>query len=167
MTARSREFDEFVATRSGRMQRAAYLLTHNWATAEDLVQTAMAKAWFAWPRLTTDPEAYVRKIMFHTYIMWWRRRWNRENPAGLLPEDAASRGDAHADVDARDELWQALARLPRRQRAVLVLRYYEDLSEAAIAEILECSPGTVKSQASKALAKLRLDTTLLLERTNS
>lgn len=152
-------FDEFVVASSPRLLRSAYLLTHEWAAAEDLLQTALAKAWFGWSRMAGNPEPYVRKVMFHTYVSWWRRRSFGEHPAPDVPE-RPSAGDAQAGVDARDEVWRALGRLPRRQRAVLVLRYFEDLTEAEIAQVLEISPGTVKSQAAKGLARLRLDESL-------
>ena len=151
-------FADFVTTRSPRLLRTAFLLTHDWALAEDLLQASLVKAWSAWRRMDGDPEPYVRRIMVNTYSSWWQRRWRGEQPTSELPESIV---DGHeADVDARDEVWRALGRLPRRQRAVLVLRYFEDLPESEIADILGVSPGTVKSQASKALAKLRLDETL-------
>ncbi|MBW8729622.1 MAG: SigE family RNA polymerase sigma factor [Terrabacter sp.] len=155
-------FDEFVATRSTRLLRTAYLLTHDRALAEDLVQTSLAKAWFAWVRIDGQPDAYVRRVMVNTYSSWWRRRWNGEQATAELPERAAGAGHRPEDVrvDDRTDLWRALARLPKRQRAVVVLRFYEDLSEIETAEILQCSVGTVKSQASRALAKLRIDPTL-------
>jgi len=156
-------FDEFVATRSTRLLRTAYLLTHDRALAEDLVQTSLAKAWFAWARIDGQPDAYVRRVMVNTYSSWWRRRWNGEEATAELPERGVGSGHRPADdvrVDDRTDLWRALARLPRRQRAVVVLRFYEDLSEAETAEIMQCSVGTVKSQASRALAKLRIDPTL-------
>jgi RNA polymerase sigma-70 factor (sigma-E family) len=149
------DFDEFVVARSSRLLRTAYLLTHDWALAEDLLQTALAKSWFAWGRLDDDPEPYVRKVLVNTYASWWRRRWRGETPTESLPESSAT--DPTGQIDDRDELWQALGRLPRRQRAVVVLRYFEDLSEAQIADTLGISSGTVKSHASKALARLRLD----------
>jgi RNA polymerase sigma-70 factor (sigma-E family) len=152
-------FDEFVVSRSGRLLRTAYLLTRDWAAAEDLLQTALAKAWFAWHRLEADPEPYVRRILANTYASWWRRRWNGEAPVAEGPQRGPG-PDPHAAVDARDELWRSLGRLPKRQRTVLVLRYFEDLTEAETAEIMNCAIGTVKSQAAKALAKLRLDETL-------
>jgi RNA polymerase sigma-70 factor (sigma-E family) len=111
----------------------------------------------AWCRINGDPEPYVRKIIANTYASWWRRRWTSEQPTDRLPEPRAGDPDPHARVDDRDEVWQALGQLPKRQRAVLVLRYFEDLSEAEIANALDCSVGTVKSQASRALAKLRLE----------
>ena len=148
-------FDEFVAACSTRLLRTSYLLTRDHALAEDLLQTALTKAWFAWKRIDRDPEPYVRKILVNTYASWWRRKWNGEEPSEALPERGyAGDGDRHAD---RHDLWQAMGRLPRRQRAVIVLRYFEDLTEAETARALDCSVGTVKSQTSKALARLRLD----------
>jgi RNA polymerase sigma-70 factor (sigma-E family) len=159
---RSRErpdFEEFVVVCSGRLLRTAYLLTRDHALAEDLLQTALTKAWFAWPRLDDQPEPYVRTIIVNTYATWWRRRWRGERPTGELPESGA----AEAGLDSRHDLWVALGRLPRRQRAVVVLRFFEDLSESDTAEALGCAVGTVKSQTSKALAKLRIDPALLDE----
>jgi RNA polymerase sigma-70 factor (sigma-E family) len=156
-------FDDFAATRSTRLLRTAYLLTHDRALAEDLVQTSLAKAWFAWGRIEGQPDAYVRRVMVNTYSSWWRRRWNGEEATAELPERAAGAGHRPTEdvrVDDRTDLWRALARLPKRQRAVVVLRFYEDLSEIETADILQCSVGTVKSQASRALAKLRIDPTL-------
>jgi RNA polymerase sigma-70 factor (sigma-E family) len=160
-----REFDEFVVTRSSRLLRTAFLLTHDWALAEDLLQTALAKSWFAWGRLDEDPEPYVRKILVNTYASWWRRRWRGESPTESLPDVAgvAHHPDPTSQIDDRDELWQALGRLPRRQRAVIVLRYFEDMTEAQTAEALSVSTGTVKSQTSKALARLRLDPDLAVD----
>ena len=147
-------FDEFVAARSRALLRTAYLLTHDHALAEDLLQTALTKAWFAWRRIDGDPEPYVRRILVNTYASWWRRKWNGEHPTDELPERARPTPAEPTD------LWQAMERLPRRQRAVVVLRYFEDLTEAQTAELLGCSVGTVKSQCSKALAKLRIDPAL-------
>ena len=151
-------FEEFVQLRGDRLLGTAYLLTRDHSLADDLLQTALAKAWPAWGRITGDPEAYVRKILVNTYASWWRRRWRGEVPTEVLPEihDAPR----EADLGERDEMWTALGRLPRRQRAAVVLRYYEGLSEAETAAVLGCSLGTVKSQTSRALAKLRVDPTL-------
>lgn len=162
MTTDRPGFDAFVADRSGRLQATAYLLTRDAHLAEDLMQTALTKAWFAWSRMDGDPEAYVREIVFHTYLTWWRRKWRQETPTEEIPEPGsafADGGSADAADDRRD-LWSALGRLPARQRAVIVLRYYEDLTEAETARILGCTVGTVKSQASKALTKLRIDPSL-------
>jgi RNA polymerase sigma-70 factor (sigma-E family) len=151
-------FDAFVLARSRGLLRTAYLLTQDVALAEDLVQTALAKAWFAWARIEGgDPEPYVRRILVNTYSSWWRRRWNGEQPRADLPEAPAG---AEAGEE-RTDVWRALQRLPRRQRAVVVLRYYEDLTEVETARVLGCSTGTVNSQTSKAFAKLRLDPALL------
>ncbi|MFF5260802.1 SigE family RNA polymerase sigma factor [Actinomadura viridis] len=153
-------YEEFVQARSDGLLRTAHMLTRDWALAEDLLQEAMAKAWFAWRRLDGHPEPYVRKIIVTTFISWRRRRWRGEVPTGELPDHARG-GDAMGASDERDVLWRALGRLPPRQRAVIVLRFYEDLTEAETAAALGCSAGTVKSQTSKALAKLRADDALL------
>jgi RNA polymerase sigma-70 factor (sigma-E family) len=145
-------FDEFVATRSPALLRTAYLLTGDHALAEDLLQTALAKCWFAWGRIDGPPEPYVRRTIATTYAGWWRQKWRTERPTGVLPEPAAR--PAHA-VEDRDVLWRALRSLPRGQRAVVVLRYYEDLSEAQTAVALGISVGTVKSQAARAVGSLR------------
>ena len=151
---------EFVAARSDRLLRTAFMLTRDWAHAEDLLQEAMAKAWFAWWRVSGDPEAYVRKIIITTYITWWRRRrWKGEVPTGEIP-DAVS-ADEMRGSDERDAVWRALGRLPAGQRAVIVLRFYEDLTEIKTAEVMGCSVGTVKSQTAKALAKLRVDDSIM------
>lgn len=151
------EFDAFVATRTQALLRTAYLLVQDEGLAEDLLQTALTKAWFAWSDIR-EPEAYVRRILVTTSASWWRRKWTRELPTADLPERSPS-----AQIDDPDDgqdLWKAIGHLPRRQRAVIVLRYLEDRSEAETAQLLGCSVGTVKSQCAKALAKLRVDSTL-------
>ncbi|MEV0622982.1 SigE family RNA polymerase sigma factor [Nonomuraea sp. NPDC050404] len=151
------EYDAFVTRAWPRLLRTAYLLTREWDAAEDLVQTALLKAWLAWPRLGDEREAYVRKIIVNVHVSWWRRRWRRaEVTSGSLP-DRSQVADHMGQADERELVWQALGRLPARQRAVVVLRYFEDLTEAQTAETLGCSVGTVKSQTSRALAKLRVD----------
>ncbi|MFI6290538.1 SigE family RNA polymerase sigma factor [Nonomuraea sp. NPDC050790] len=153
-------FPEFVNARSDHLLRTAYLLTSDWALAEDLLQEALAKAWFAWPRVE-EPEPYVRRVIVTTYTSWWRRRWRRELPSHDLPE--TGHPDATGGVDEHDSLWRAIGRLPARQRAVIVLRFYEDLSVAETAQALGCEAGTVKSQTAKALAKLRVDESIVKE----
>jgi RNA polymerase sigma-70 factor (sigma-E family) len=155
-------FESFVAARQQTALRAAFLMTRDWALAEDLLQTSLTKLWLAWSRVD-DPDPYLWRTMTHTYASWWRRKWRGETPTETLPEPPATAG-ADARVEAVD-LWAALGALPRRQRAVLVLRFFLDLSEAQTAEAMDCTPGTVKSQTSKALAKLRLDPTLQPEPT--
>ncbi|MER5331999.1 SigE family RNA polymerase sigma factor [Micromonospora sp. NPDC002717] len=149
------EFRDFVAARSGALLRTAYLLSGDWATAEDLLQTALTKTYLAWKRLggIEAIEPYARRVMVNTSTSWWRRRWHGERPTEVLPERAAVDEIEH-QLD-RDLLWRHLSALPTRQRAVLVLRYYEDMSEAQTAALLGISPGTVKSQTSRALGTLR------------
>lgn len=152
------KFDEFVIARSQALVRSAYLLTQDEGLAEDLVQTALAKAWFAWRRID-DPEAYVRRVMVTTSASWWRRRWTRETPTDEPPQRPDPTGTASSVAEGQD-LWNAIGHLPRRQRAVVVLRYLEDRTEVDTAELMGCSVGTVKSQCAKALAKLRRDAAL-------
>jgi RNA polymerase sigma-70 factor (sigma-E family) len=151
-------FDDFVSARSSALLRTAYLLVRDQAAAEDLVQTALTKAWFAWDRLEGNPEPYVRRILVTTQASWWRRRWVWELPTADLPESGV--GSAQDDAADGQDLWEALGHLPPRQRAVVVLRYFDDLTEVDTARTLNCSVGTVKSQCAKALAKLRVDATL-------
>ena len=148
------EFSAFVAVRSTALLRTAYLLTGDHAAAEDLLQTALAKCWKRWSRIE-EPEPYVHATMLNTYLSWRARRWSGEVPTGELPEHKV--GDRTGEADERAFVLDALRRLPRRQRAVVVLRYFEDLSEAETARLLGVNVGTVKSQCSKALAALRVD----------
>jgi len=149
-------FDAFVRESSPSLARLAFLLTGDRQLGEDLVQTALAKVLPHWHRIAAegDPGPYVRTVMVRTAIGWRRRRWNGETPATSLPEPAAA-SDFSGALDTRDGLRAALATLPARQRAVIVLRFYEDRSEAEVAQLLGCSVGTVKSQAAKGLTKLR------------
>jgi RNA polymerase sigma-70 factor (sigma-E family) len=149
-------FRDFVEARSNALLRSGWLLTGDWPSAEDLVQTALAAAWPRWDSLTRQdaPELYVRKIMVNTYLRWRRRRWTGEVSTGRLPELQVY-GDVFAQVDARQALIAALDRLPARQRAVVVLRYFADQTESQTAAAMGCSVGTVKAHASKALARLR------------
>ncbi|MEV0612455.1 SigE family RNA polymerase sigma factor [Nonomuraea sp. NPDC050404] len=150
-------FQDFVVSRSDRLLRTAYLLTRDWGTAEDLLQESLAKAWFAWPGIDS-PEAYVRRVLVTTYTSWWRRRWRKEVPSDDLPE-----GVVHDTVGDEEELWRAVGRLPAKMRAVIVLRFYEDLPVAEVAQVMGCQEGTVKSQTAKALAKLRVDESIVKE----
>ena len=152
-SAEEQQFREFVAARQTALLRTAYLLTGSWHSAEDLLQTALTKTYLAWPRISDKAmvERYVRTTMSRSAVSSWRRRWHREQATEVLPEVAVH----DSAIEDRDEVWQALTTLPVRQRAVLVLRFYEDLSEAEIAHVLGCSPGTVKSHASRGLKTLR------------
>jgi RNA polymerase sigma-70 factor (sigma-E family) len=148
-------FDAFVLSGSTRLLRGAYLLTGDWGHAEDLLQTALAKAWVRWDRLNAEEaaEVYVRRIIFTTYLKWRRRRWHGEAPTELLPDSSGR--DEYVDVDERDHWSRRLAALSPQARAVVVLRFFEDMTEAQIATALECKVGTVKSTLSRALARLR------------
>ena len=146
-------FEEFVASRGRDLWRTAWLLTGDAHKAEDLVQTALMKCWGRWSSISDGGavEAYVRRAMLNTYTDWWRRRWNSERPTEVMPDVVQH----DADSGDRQDTLAALASLPRGQRAVLVLRFYEDLTEAQTAEMLGISVGTVKSQTSRALSALR------------
>jgi RNA polymerase sigma-70 factor (sigma-E family) len=154
-------FRDYVAGRSARLLKTAWLLTGDWHLAEDLLQTALAKTSLAWHRIERweNVDAYVRRTLVTTYATWWRRKWRGETPTRDLPEQLTT-ADAYSEVDLRESVRRALAQLPARQRAVVVLRYFEDLSEAETAAALGCSVGAVKSHASRALARLR-DSSLL------
>ena len=151
-------FEAFVLASGSRLHVTAYLLTRDHGRADDLVQTALARVWPVWHRVQGDAEPYVRKVLVNAFLSSRRRRWWGEHPVEALPERAAP--DGGPGVDERIDLASALDRLPPRQRAVVVLRFVEDRTERDVAELLGCGVGTVKSQASKALAKLRADETL-------
>jgi RNA polymerase sigma-70 factor (sigma-E family) len=151
------EFRAYVAARSGALLGTATLLTGDRALAEDLVQTALARTYLAWGRIRQREavDAYCRRVLVTTYATWWRRRWRAEVPTAELPERPGA--DPYAQVDEGLRLRAALALLPRRMRATVVLRYWDDRPEAEVAELLGCSVGTVKSQAARGLAKLRAE----------
>jgi RNA polymerase sigma-70 factor (sigma-E family) len=147
-------FREFVRARGPSLSRTAFLLTGDHQLAEDLVQTALARTVPHWRRVVAggDPEAYVRQVMVNERTAWWRRR--RYDVIAPVPEVPSSVNEADQSTE-RLALMAALALLSPRQRAVIVLRFYEDLSVQQTAEVLGCSPGTVKSTTSDALARLR------------
>jgi RNA polymerase sigma-70 factor (sigma-E family) len=150
-------FREFVAARLPRMSGVAYLLTGDHHAAQDLVQTALVKLARHWRRVsgTGAPDAYVRRVIYNAHVSAWRRRRGAEVSTAAPPDRAGPRDEA-ADTVRRLMLRQALARLTPRQRAVIVLRFYEDMSERDAAEALGCSVGTVKSQTHHALERLRV-----------
>lgn len=150
LTADEAGFDEFVALRGGAFQRAAFLLTGDHHTAQDLVQTALMEAARRWEKIHTSPDAYVRRSIYTANVSRWRRtKLTEQQYVG----DVAAR--PAYDVDDRAAILDALAQLTTKQRAVLVLRYYEDLTETQTAEALGVSVGTVKSTHSQALRRLR------------
>jgi len=152
------EFSDFALARAGALHRAAYLMVGDAQLAQDLVQEALTKTYVAWPRLR-DPrnaEAYCRKAITTTAISWFRRKgWRNERPTEHLPDVAVGVAGHESSVAERDAVWREVQQLPPRQRAALVLRFYEDLTETQTAEAMGCAVGTVKSQVSAALTKLR------------
>jgi RNA polymerase sigma-70 factor (sigma-E family) len=150
-------FDSYVRSRSAPLLRLAYLLTGDHHRAKDLVQATLTKLLPRWERVAArgDPHAYVRTVMLHTALGWRRRKWEAERPTGDLPDRPADRDPAVA-VDDRERLRRALLRLPPRQRAAVVLRHYEDLTEAQAAAALGCSAGTVKTHTARGLDRLRV-----------
>ncbi|WP_329550500.1 SigE family RNA polymerase sigma factor [Streptomyces sp. NBC_00696] len=154
-----REFREFVAARSRALLHTAYLLTGDWEQGRDLVQTALASTARRWSRLRDrqQPEIYVRRVIYHAQVDRFRLlSWGRERGTDTLPDQPSAQGTAWADsVVQRHDIMAALRRLPRRQRAVVVLRYFEDRPDSEIAAILGVAQGTVRSQTHKALASLR------------
>jgi RNA polymerase sigma-70 factor (ECF subfamily) len=148
------DFRQFVAVRSAGLLRTAYLMVGDWAHAEDVLQTALTKTYLAWRRLggIEAVDSYARRVVVTTATSWWRRRWHSERPSSELPEQSVDPSDGWAE---REALWGHVRALPARQRAVLVLRYYEDLTETQTADILGVSVGTVKSQTARALRTLR------------
>jgi RNA polymerase sigma-70 factor (sigma-E family) len=156
MTARDAAFEEYMAARQPSLLRTAYLLTGDRHAAEDLVQTAFAKLYLSWDRVQRREhlDGYIRRILVNEHNSLWRRAWKRrEITTDELPERVGV--PDRPDHGERSALWEFVQTLPRKQRAVVVLRYYEDLSEAEVAATLGISVGTVKSQSSRALAALR------------
>jgi RNA polymerase sigma-70 factor (sigma-E family) len=151
-------FDDLVTSSGGRLLRTCYLLTGDRGLAEDLLQTALTTTYLRWDRIRDRGagEAYVRVVAAHTAARWWRRKWRGEVPTEPLPDTTAT-GDAYAAADERPALRRALLSLPPGQRAVVVLRFFDDLGETDVAAALGVSVGTVKSRTSRALARLRTD----------
>jgi len=145
-------FDEYVRSRHTELLRFAHVLSGDPHLAADLVQDALERAGLHWRRIRRqdDPEGYLRRIIVNRYVSRWRSL-RRERLVADLPDSVAPT----VEPAVTDEMWVLLAELPRQQRAVLVLRFYEDLSEAQVADVLGCSVGTVKSNGSRAMAKLR------------
>jgi RNA polymerase sigma-70 factor (sigma-E family) len=154
-------FEAFAAASGRRLRHAARLLTGDEGRAEDLVQTALARTYLRWDRIRADdPTAYVRRVLYTAHAEWWRRKWRHEYATGDLPDRPAT-GDHATEYAERDRLRSALALLTPRERAVVVLRFYEDLGERETAATLGVAVGTVKSTCSRALAKLRVSPELV------
>jgi RNA polymerase sigma-70 factor (sigma-E family) len=150
------DFSEFVRSKSRGLLRTAWLLAGDSGSAEDLVQAALAHTWVRWDRIRSKDaaEAYVQRVMVTTFLGWRRRRWTAEVASASVP-DVAVESDATDQLAVRDALVCAVRALPPHQRAVVALRYFNDLSETATAEILGCSVGAVKSQSFRAMQALR------------
>jgi RNA polymerase sigma-70 factor (sigma-E family) len=149
-------FDEVVRSNERRLLRLALMLSGGVHSAEDLVQTVLARAHRRWDRIGAleHPEAYLRTMVVNEFLSWRRLLRNREQPLGELPEQPTGE-DISLRQAQRDAAWRMLADLPRQQRAVLVLRFYEDLPDDEIAAVLRCSASTVRSNAARGLARLR------------
>ena len=153
------DFDAYVAVAWPRLLRSAWVLTGDWHRGEDLVQTVLARAYGRWSRLREgSPDAYLRTMLATTYLTWWRRKSRHEIPTDSLPDGPG--GDVHGRVEMQETMRRALAVLPRQQRAVLMLRFHADLTEADTARALNIGIGTVKSYTARALATLRDDASL-------
>jgi RNA polymerase sigma-70 factor (sigma-E family) len=151
--SREDRFDEFVQARWSATMRFAYALTLDHGHAEDLTQESMAKLWFRWKNVTDNPDAYLRRILVSTFLAKRRRRWWNEHPTAELPESPVE--SEASSVDSRLSVREALGTLSPKQRAVVYLRYAEDLSEREVADLVGCSVGAVKSHAARGLASLR------------
>jgi RNA polymerase sigma-70 factor (sigma-E family) len=152
--ASDQDFRDWAGGCRGGLRRTAYLLSGDWFLADDLVQDTLVRVYRAWPRLerSGDVGGYARRVLLNLYLDDRRRPWRRERPTDQVPERAPS---ADGNVDVRDRLLDALRQIPARQRAVLVLRFWEDLSIEQTAQTLGTSAGTVKSQSSRGLTTLR------------
>ena len=147
-------FAEFVRAHTASLFRTAYLMTGDYQRAEDVLQAALVRVYQHWPRVDTmdQPAGYARKVVVNQAVSWWRKRSAHESPLTLSDEPV---WDGRVDAVAEHErVWQAVLSLPRRQRAVTVLRYYEDMTEAQIADTLGMAPGTVKSHSHAAVRRL-------------
>ncbi|WP_162907145.1 SigE family RNA polymerase sigma factor [Allorhizocola rhizosphaerae] len=157
------EFEEFAAARMPALLRYAVLLAGDRELARDIVQEVLTRALLRWRRIRTldEPYAYVRAMVTNEFLSLRRRKAIRTVPLGQHEPDVVSSADTAGQFGEHQAMWQLLATLPRQQRAVLVLRYYEGLSDEEIARVLGCRPGTVRGYASRALATLRVDLNLL------
>jgi RNA polymerase sigma-70 factor (sigma-E family) len=150
-------FEEYVRTRGAALVRFARLVAGDDQLGEDLAQEVLARAYPRWHRIVRSdrPEVYLRRAVVNARATWWRRLSNREQPREAAGRELPAGGDPSGPAGERDAMWREVSRLPVRQRAVVVLRYYEDLDDASTAEILGCSTATVRTHAMRALAALR------------
>ncbi|SDT25936.1 SigE family RNA polymerase sigma factor [Jiangella sp. DSM 45060] len=150
-------YKDFVTARRRALLRTAFLLTGDWHAAEDLVQEALTKLYVSWRRLYRGDDllAYARRVLVNAHIDGTRRPWRREHAVDVVPDFAAADPADAGDPYTRERLLAALAVVPPRQRATLVLRFWEDLSVEQVADLLDCSTGNVKSQTARGLDRLR------------
>ena len=151
-------FDEYVRVRGPALVRLAWLIAGDRHLGEDLVQEVLTKAYPRWGRIIADgrPDLYLRRMLVNAHVSWRRRRSSRELPDGGERMERADRADIGAEAADRDAMWRLIRGLPPKQRVTIVLRFYEDLDDAAIAEVLGCAPATVRTHTMRALATLRL-----------
>jgi len=151
-------FDEYVRVRGPALVRLAWLIAGDRHLGEDLVQEVLTKAYPRWGRVIADgrPDLYLRRMLVNAHVSWRRRRSSRELPDGGERMERADRADIGAEAADRDAMWRLIRGLPPKQRVTIVLRFYEDLDDAAIAEVLGCAPATVRTHTMRALATLRL-----------
>jgi RNA polymerase sigma-70 factor (sigma-E family) len=153
-------FDDYVRARGPALVRLARLIAGDRHLGEDLVQEVLTKAYPRWNKIVSggQPDVYLRRMLVNAHVSWRRKRSSTEVADGaerVERNDTAGRTDISAETVERDALWRLITRLPPKQRVTIVLRFYEDLDDAAIAEIMDCSPTTVRTHAMRALAALR------------
>lgn len=148
------DFDSWVAARGPALMRLAYVLTGNRADAEDVVQDALSRALARWSRIrgVADPDAYVRRMVVNAHVSWWRRFRRRETPVETVADSAVVE---RVQPEERDRLWRACLALPVDQRTAVVLRFYEDLEYAEIADLTGVREGSVRSRVSRGIATMR------------
>lgn len=150
-------FDEYVRTRGPALVRLAWLIAGDRHLGEDLVQEVLTRAYPRWKRIVAggEPDVYLRRMLVNSHVSWRRRRSSTEVADGAGRVESASGADLQAETVERDAMWRLITRLPPKQRVTIVLRFYEDLDDSAIAAILGCSPATVRTHTMRALTALR------------
>jgi RNA polymerase sigma-70 factor (sigma-E family) len=157
MEAAAATFDEYVRTRGPALVRLARLIAGDRHLGEDLVQEVLTRAYPRWNRIVAGgrPDVYLRRMLVNAHVSWRRRRSSTEVADGAGRVESPARGDVSAEAADRDAMWRLITRLPPKQRVTVVLRFYEDLDDATIAEILGCSSATVRTHTMRALTTLR------------
>jgi RNA polymerase sigma-70 factor (sigma-E family) len=150
-------FDEYVRTRGPALVRLAWLIAGDRHLGEDLVQEVLTRAYPRWKRIVAggEPDVYLRRMLVNSHVSWRRKRSSTEVADGADRVETAGGADLQAEAAERDSVWRLITRLPPKQRVTIVLRFYEDLDDSSIAEILQCSPATVRTHTMRALTTLR------------